>query len=155
LDRPDEFGIAAVVDPNEFKLSEAKKRYGLSDGQLFQSFDDFLSAKLACDFVINATMDQYHYETAMQILTAGYDMLMEKPIVANKEQLLEIQACAQEKGCKVFVCHVLRYTPYYKNIKKLINEEWHTSGMFGTDDNGVSKFKGFKGMYDIEFEYVR
>jgi len=43
--------------------------------------------------------------------------------------------------------------PAFTTLKKLINEEWHTSGMFGTDDNGVSKFKGFKGMYDIEFEY--
>ena len=57
LDCLDEFGIAAIVDPNEFKLSEAKKRYGLSDGQLFQSFDAFLAGKVAWDFVINATMD--------------------------------------------------------------------------------------------------
>ena len=122
FDCPDEFGVAAVVDPNPFKLQEAKKRYGLSDDRLFLSFADFLAAKVACDFVINATMDQYHYETAMEILNAGYDMLMEKPIVANREQLLEIQDCAQKNNCKVFVCHVLRYTTYYKKIKQLLNE---------------------------------
>jgi predicted dehydrogenase len=122
FDNPEEFGVAAVVDPNKFKLQEAQKRYGLSDGQLFESFEEFLKAKIPCDFVINATMDQYHYETAMQILEAGYDMLIEKPIVPNKEELLAIQACATQKGCKVFVCHVLRYTPYYRKIKKLLNE---------------------------------
>ena len=122
FDNPEEFGVAAVVDPNKFKLQEAQKRYGLSDGQLFESFEEFLRAKIPCDFVINATMDQYHYETAMQILESGYDMLMEKPIVPNKEELLAIQACATQKGCKVFVCHVLRYTPYYRKIKKLLNE---------------------------------
>ena len=122
FDNPEEFGVAAVVDPNKFKLQEAQKRYGLSDGQLFERFEEFLRAKIPCDFVINATMDQYHYETAMQILEAGYDMLMEKPIVPNKEELLAIQACATQKGCKVFVCHVLRYTPYYRKIKKLLNE---------------------------------
>lgn len=122
LDCPDEFGVAAIVDPNPFKLEEAQKRYGLSKDRLFKSFNEFVAAKVPCDFAINATMDQYHYETAMQILNAGYDMLMEKPIVANREQLLEIQACAKEHGCKVFVCHVLRYTPYYKKIKQLLNE---------------------------------
>ena len=43
--------------------------------------------------------------------------------------------------------------PAFKALKKLINEEWHTSGVFGTDDNGIAAFKGFKGMYDIEFQY--
>ena len=28
LECPDEFGIAAVVDPNEFKLCEAKEKFG-------------------------------------------------------------------------------------------------------------------------------
>lgn len=119
-DCPDELGIAAVVDPNEFKLQEAKKRYGLSDDRLFKTFDEFLAANIRCDFVINTTMDQYHYETAMQILNAKYDMLMEKPIVPNAEQLMAIKKCAEENGCKVFVCHVLRYTPYYRRIKKLL-----------------------------------
>ncbi|MBE7078425.1 MAG: helix-turn-helix domain-containing protein [Clostridiales bacterium] len=120
LDCPEELGIAAIVDPNEFKLSEAKKRYGLSDDQLFTTFDAFLKKNVVCDFVINATMDQIHYETAMQILSAGYDMAMEKPIVPNAKQLMDIKRLADEKGCQVFVTHVLRYTPYYSRVKKLI-----------------------------------
>ena len=90
LDCPDELGIAAVVDPNEFKLNEAKKRYGLTDKQLFRSYEDFEAQNIACDFVVNATMDQFHYETAMKILGSKRDMLMEKPIVPNEKQLLEI-----------------------------------------------------------------
>ena len=120
LDCPDELGIAAIVDPNEFKLKEAQKRYNLSDAQLFKTFDEFLAANVACDFIVNATMDQLHYQTAMQILSAKYDMLMEKPIVPNAEQLMDIANLAEKNGCKVFVCHVLRYTPYYRTIKRLI-----------------------------------
>lgn len=121
LDEPEEFGIAAVVDPNEYKLQEAKKRYGLEDTCLFHNFAEFLASGIECDFVINATMDQYHYETAKEILEAGYDMLMEKPIVATAKELREIEALANEKQAKVFVCHVLRYTPFYRTIKEYIN----------------------------------
>ena len=121
LDEPLELGVAAVIDPNDFKLQEAKKKYGLSDDCLFHDFDAFVASGIACDFVINATMDQYHYETAMQILNAGYDMLMEKPIVPNAERLREIESLAKEKGAQVFVCHVLRYTPFYRKIKELLN----------------------------------
>ena len=109
LDCPDQLEIIAIVDPNPFKLNEAKERYGLSDGALFPSLDAFLSEKISCDLVINATMDQLHYETAMKILDAGYDMLIEKPIVNNASELLAIKRKAEEKGSKVFVCHVLRY----------------------------------------------
>ena len=35
LDEPLELGVAAVIDPNDFKLQEAKKKYGLSDDCLF------------------------------------------------------------------------------------------------------------------------
>lgn len=121
LDEPSELGVVAVIDPNDFKLQEAKARYGLSDDCLFHDFDAFANSKIACDLVINATMDQYHYETAIKILNAGYDMLMEKPIVSNAKQLKEIEKLAKEKGAKVFVCHVLRYTPFYRKIKELLN----------------------------------
>lgn len=98
-----------------------KERYGLSDESLFHDFDEFAASGIACDLVINATMDQYHYETALKILNAGYDMLMEKPIVPEAKQLREIEELAKEKGVNVFVCHVLRYTPYYRKIKEIIN----------------------------------
>ncbi len=120
LDEPEQFGVAAVIDPNEFKLQEAQKRYGLTSDRLFTNFADFAKSGVACDFVINATMDQDHYKTAMEILSAGYHMLMEKPIVADRDQLLEIQKLAKDKGLWVFVCHVLRYTPFYKTVKELL-----------------------------------
>ena len=122
LDCPEQLEIIAIVDPNPFKLNEAKERYGLSDNALFTSLDAFLSEKIGCDLVINATMDQLHYETAMKILDAGYDMLIEKPIVNKTSELLDIQRKAEEKGSKVFVCHVLRYTPFYRKIKTLLNQ---------------------------------
>lgn len=122
LEESEEFGIRGIVDTNPFRLQEAKERYGLDDTQLFASVEEFLKADVKCDFVINATMDQLHYETALQIIDAGYDMLMEKPIVPKAEQLREIERRAKEKETRVFVCHVLRYTPFYSTIKKILNE---------------------------------
>jgi len=118
---PKEFGVCAIIDTNEAKLFEAKKRYGLPDSALFKSFADFLNSGIKCDFVINATMDQLHYSSALEILNAGFDMLIEKPIVSNAKQLIEIKDIADKKGLKVFVCHVLRYTPYFLKIKQIIS----------------------------------
>lgn len=122
FDEPSELEIIAVVEPNEIRREDAKKRYKLPQTACFERLDDFLKKKIACDFVINATMDEQHYETAKAIMEAGYHMLMEKPVTANKAELLDLQRIAKAQGVKVNVCHVLRYTPYYKKIKRIINE---------------------------------
>lgn len=103
------------------RLEECKVKYGIADDMLFTDLDEFLKRNIQCDFVINATMDEMHYDTTKKLIVADYDMLLEKPIVPNREELLELQSLAREKGVKINVCHVLRYTPYYKRIKELIN----------------------------------
>lgn len=120
LDEPQEVEVVAVVDPNPYKLDVAKERYGLTDNQVFLNYQGFVASGLDVDIVINATMDQVHYETAIEILSSKKNMLIEKPIVAKREELLEIQKLAKENGCAVFVCHVLRYSPFYKTIKEML-----------------------------------
>lgn len=121
LTHPEELQIVAVVDMNELRRTEAAMRYGVSIDKTYSSLDAFLASKTECDFVINATMDEMHYETAKAIISAGYNMMLEKPIVPCKQQLLTLQTLAKEKGVKVVVCHVLRYTPFYKRIKEIID----------------------------------
>ena len=98
LDEPNEVEVAAVIDPNPYKLSVAKERYQMSDNQVFTAYADFVASGLDVDIVINATMEQYHYQTAMEILKSKHHMLIEKPIVPNKEQLMDIYNAAQENG---------------------------------------------------------
>lgn len=119
---PEQLKIVGVVEVNPYRLKNAKERYSLADNQVFDNIDDFLKTKTECDFVINATMDQMHYDIAMKILNAGYNMLIEKPVTAKRAELLEIEKVAKEKKLKVFVCHVLRYTPFYSKIKTLLEE---------------------------------
>ena len=121
LVKPEELEIVAVIDVNPYKLQLAKETFNVKDENLFLSLDDFIANKFECDFVINATMDQVHYETSIKLLNAGYNMLLEKPVTANPKELLEIKNLAKEKGLTVLVCHVLRYTPFYRKIKEIID----------------------------------
>ena len=121
LTEKNELEIISALDTNPLRLEECKVKYGIADDMLFTDLDEFLKRNVQCDFVINATMDEMHYDTTKKLIAAGYDMLLEKPIVPNREELLELQSLAREKGVKINVCHVLRYTPYYKRIKELIN----------------------------------
>ena len=120
LDYPEELEVIAVIDVAEHKLKLAKEVFNLKDENLFSSLDAFLAKDIKCDFVINGTMDHLHYETSVKLLKQGYNLLLEKPITANVDELLEIQRLANEKNLKVIVCHVLRYTMFYSKIKEVI-----------------------------------
>jgi len=55
-------------------------------------------------------------------LRRGYDVLLEKPIAPTFEEVEGLRALAAELGRKVIVCHVLRYTPFYQTVKRLLGE---------------------------------
>lgn len=116
----EELEIVGVIDVNERKRKQAMEVFSLAKEQVFENLESFLNVEVACDVVINGTMDELHYETTMPLLERGYHVLLEKPVTANPEELLNIQKKAEEKGCKVVVCHVLRYTPFYSRIKSII-----------------------------------
>ena len=65
---PSELEIVAVVEPNEIRRKEAAKRYGVSNEMQFDNLSEFLEVRPDCDFVINATMDEFHYTTAKAII---------------------------------------------------------------------------------------
>lgn len=117
---PEQLQVVAVIDPSALKRQTAKSEYGISDDMLFTSLDEFLKRQVKCDFVINGTMDQLHYETTIKLLENKYDILLEKPVTSNPEELLHIQRLADQNNCKVVVCHVLRYTLFYSQIKKVL-----------------------------------
>ena len=118
---PEEMEIVAVVDLDPVALKVTGDRFEIPHEKRFTNIDDFLMAKIECDSVINATMDPAHYETTKKLIFAGYNILLEKPIVNNQDELLELRDLAKEKGVSVLICHVLRYTPFYRKIKKVIN----------------------------------
>ncbi len=118
----DDAKIVAVVEPNEHRRNLAKKDFNLDEKDCYACLDDMLAKGKIADCAINGTMDQFHYETTMPLLEQGYHVLLEKPVTSNKQELLNLQATAQEKGVHLMICHLLRYTPFYGKIKELIEE---------------------------------
>ena len=112
--------IVAAVDPDPERLRYVRERFSVPESMCFLSQEDLLAKGKIGDCVINGTMDQYHKQTAIPFLRQGYDMLLEKPIVNNPADLLEIRNAAEKYCCRLMTCHVLRYAPFYRTIKQLI-----------------------------------
>ena len=115
---PEKFALAAIIESDPKRLEFAKTAY--PGTRLFDNYHDFLSAKIDADIVAVATQDEDHKEHAIAMMSAGYDLLLEKPIANNKEDCLAIYEASKQYAKKVVVCHVLRYTPFYSTVKRII-----------------------------------
>ena len=116
---PEKFELAAIIENNPERIAYAEKEFG--GVKVFTDYKDFLNDNIAADIVAVATQDDDHKEHAIAMMKAGYDLLLEKPIANNKQDCLEIYEASKKYDRKVIVCHVLRYTPFYSRVKRIID----------------------------------
>ena len=114
---PDELQIVGVADPDEVRRSRYAERFGVPLENCFETAEQLAAIERFADIAINGTMDEIHVETTVPLLEAGYDVLLEKPIAPNEEQLRILEDAVMRTGQKVVICHVLRYAPFYAAIK--------------------------------------
>lgn len=117
---PEMLKIVGVADPNPVRRKKAMEYFGFGEDMCFESAQELATKGKIADTVINGTMDEQHLETAILLLNAGYDMLLEKPFAPNEDEMRQIVECAKKNNSKVMICHVLRYTPFYYSIKERI-----------------------------------
>lgn len=120
LSHPDEFRIVGVADPNEFRQRQTAETHGFGPEMCFGSAEELAARPQLADAVINATMDRQHVPTALPLLARGYHMLLEKPMAVSEAELRALQAAAEQHQRLVMVCHVLRYAPFYAEIKRRV-----------------------------------
>ncbi len=115
---PDKFELIAIIENNPERVAKAKNEF---NAKVFTDYKDFLAEKIPADIVAVATQDEDHKEHAISMMKAGYDLLLEKPIANNLEDCLAIYNASIEYNRKVIICHVLRYTPFYSTVKRIID----------------------------------
>ena len=118
--------LVAVCDCDPAVFAVAKRDYGLDEGALFTDYNSFFAGGKRADLLIVATTDREHTYPAVEGMKLGYDILLEKPIATSREECDLIERTSEETGRKVVVCHVLRYSPFFRKIKELIE-----SGKYG------------------------
>ena len=117
---PEDLRIVAVVDPWDERRERAGDRFNVPRGRRFRSVEELLEQPRLGQAAINGTMDPLHVETTLPLLDAGYDVLLEKPIAPEAEGTMRIANAARAAGRTVIVCHVLRYAPFYRELRQRI-----------------------------------
>lgn len=123
---PEKYKVIGVADPAAERRRVLKEMHGIADEMCFETWEDILALPKMADLAVIATSDNLHYGPAMKAIALGYDILLEKPVAQTIKECTDIARAAQEKGVSVLVCHVLRYAPFFKKVKELLQ-----SGIIG------------------------
>ncbi len=121
LDHPDELELVAVAEPNKERRDHLKKLHNLPDSRCFESFTELFSLPKMAELAMICTQDNMHVGPALAAIDKGYEILLEKPVAPTAKECRKVEAAAIQKGVHVVVCHVLRYSAFFANIKEMID----------------------------------
>ena len=123
---PDEMEIVAVAEPNDARRENFCRQHNIPPERTFRTAEEMFAQPRMADMAVIATLDGEHVAHATAAIEKGYDLLLEKPISQSLEECKTLLRMTEEKGIKVSLTHVLRYSPFYQKAKQIID-----SGMLG------------------------
>lgn len=117
-----EVEIFALCDIRRQALDDIAPQYGIPAERQYLSADEFFKQGVISDALIIATQDASHYDIARKAIETGYKLiLLEKPVSGVREKYTELCALAEANSVLLIICHVLRYSNYYRKIKEIIS----------------------------------
>lgn len=116
---PEHYKIEALCDINTEVLSLQGKILHVPEENRFPDEREFFRKKRA-DLLLICTQDQDHVRMTLTGLSLGYDILVEKPIAATRDECQKLLDAQKKFGGKVLVGHVLRYAPAFRKAEELL-----------------------------------
>ena len=127
LEMPHRVNYVAVVEPDKDKREAFATNHNISDDNCFDSTSTFFTnTPSGIDGVVIATLEDERLDPLFKSMEKNWDILIEKPLCTNKEDLIRIHDVTRGYNGILIVCHQMRLTPIYKTIKQLID-----SGEYG------------------------
>ena len=117
------YKVVAVAEPLARRREYIREKHHLPADRCFTDWKEMFSLGRIADLALICTLDQDHFEPAMAAIALHYDLLLEKPVFPDPVRCERLAQAAEKAGVKAVVCHVLRYTPLFTGIKRLIEED--------------------------------
>lgn len=106
---------ADSYEKNLINVKEISDKIKLSSG-----LNDILNDK-GVNAVIVSTPAETHFDITRELLLAGKNVLVEKPITLNSDEAKILNDIAAEEGLILMVCHLLLYHPAILKIKEILD----------------------------------
>jgi len=113
--------IVSVAEPDNAKREKMRIEHDIPLARCYENGEQALKEDKFCDIVINSTPDKTHHSITIIALEKGYHVLLEKPMATTAKECAEIVIAQKKAKTVLSVAHVLRYSPFFKKIKEVID----------------------------------
>lgn len=117
---PNELKFIGVAEPDEGRRADFQRQHHIPQEQTYNTWEEILKQPRMADCVLICTQDRMHMGAVRAAMEKGYHILCEKPITPFKEELLEMKKLAADYDGIISICHVLRYSPFFIQLKNLL-----------------------------------
>lgn len=122
----DEFDLVALCDIVEERMEDRKniclEADPKADIKLYKSYEEMIE-KEDLDTVSISTESGYHGKIAIKCLEKGLNVLIEKPMALDLDEIDEINKLAAEKNLVVEICHQNRFNAPIKKLKRAVDDK--------------------------------
>jgi predicted dehydrogenase len=112
--------VVAVAEPRAYQRESLAREHGVE--HVFSSWRELAAVPRLADAVIVSTQDSEHVEPAIALARKGYHVLVEKPLAPTSTECTTLVNAVTEAGVLFAVCHVMRYRPYTRLVKQLVDD---------------------------------
>jgi len=118
---PDRARVVAVAEPLKVRRERFAQAHSLSPDGVFEDWRDLLGGQRIADCVLVTTQDSMHRDPVLKAAALGYHIMVEKPLAPTERDCRQIVRAVEEAGVVFAVGHVLRYTPYTRALRSVVD----------------------------------
>jgi predicted dehydrogenase len=119
---PEQFQVVAVCDPLIDRCREAERDLGSA---VYADYREMLKRD-DLDLVINASPSHLHVPITKEIMSAGFNVLCEKPLARRASEVDQLIELSRKTGKLFAIYQQSRFSPAFRQIKSVID-----SGVLG------------------------
>ncbi len=116
------FRFSGVAESNPDRRAAFAHAHHIESERVVDDWRKALDFTTERDLVFICTPDRTHFEVASAFAAKGCTIVLEKPVVTNAADCAAFAALAGTEANRIIVCHVLRYTPFFSALKKVIEQ---------------------------------
>lgn len=115
--------VVALASHSQANAEAAARRHDLTDATIYTDWKDLIRDP-AVDVVDICSMNHLHAQQALSAAEAGKHLLIEKPAGHTLDELRRLQRAIREAGVKSLVGFELHWSPYFKNVRSMIDNNF-------------------------------
>lgn len=108
-------GLAAVCDPNTELAQYYTKQYKVNNFSFGEIIKD-----ASIEGVVLAVPAPFHASLAIEAMTAGKHVYVEKPLAMNQMEARQMIDISKDRGVQLMVGHLLQYHPVFIAVSELV-----------------------------------